>query len=77
MQFHIGKYVPPLGVPTPLAPVLTPPFSTYFGVIYGKYYLLSITLSFRPDKGMFDLALQKLVFDGINSVEVIQEVIYL
>ena len=67
-QFYIGKCAPPLGVLAFLAPVFSPPLHTYFGAINGKYYLVSITFSFRPDKAMFDLACQKVVFDKINAV---------
>ena len=35
----------------------------YFDAIYGKYGLVNITFSFRPDETMFDLALQKFVYD--------------
>ena len=66
-QFHISKYIPPLGMPKPHGTSVYP-FHTYFGAINGKYYLVRIIFYFRPDKAMFDLVWQQLVFDQINSI---------
>ena len=58
---------------TPLGRVYAP-VCTYFGVIYGKYYLLKITISLRPDEAMFYLVWQKLVCNKINSVKSITRI---
>ena len=50
-QLHISKYGPSIGVPnSPLVPCL--PLHSYLGVIYGKYSLVSITFSLRPNSAM-------------------------
>ena len=59
-----------MGVLHPLVPCLP---LQYFVVICGKYDLLSITFSLRPDEAMLGLAWQKLVCaNKINFVTAIQ-----
>ena len=61
---HIAKFDPlPRGMPTSLGTRVYPNICTYFGVIYGKYGLVSITFFFRPDEVMSELAWQSLVLE--------------
>ena len=42
-----------------LPPGVTTSLCTYFGAVYGKYGLVSIKFSFKPEKAMFDFGMAK------------------
>ena len=66
-------YVPPQGVPSPLAPLSH--FAHILKLSVVNMVLVSITFSRRPDEAMLDLARRKLVYTNkSNSVIAMQGV---